>query len=118
MENIHDFLDHRQLAKLQWLQDQNQSNVGNPNNVRREASRRSRNKRKEYLKAKRDELKTNSKTKHRDLYRGISDFKSVYQSRTNIVRDGRVNCLQISTVFWLGGGTNSHSCSVYSTWGW
>jgi hypothetical protein len=34
-----------------------------------------------------DELETNSKTKHiRDLYRGISDFKEVYQSGTNIVR--------------------------------
>jgi len=58
------FLHHRQLAKLQWLRDPNQSNVDNPNNVRREASRHFRNKKKEYLKAKSDEIETNSKTKH------------------------------------------------------
>jgi hypothetical protein len=82
------FLDHRQLAKLQWIQDPNQSNVDNPNNVRHKASRHFRNKKKEYLKAKSDELETNSKTKHiRDLHRGISYFKKVYESRINIVRD-------------------------------
>jgi hypothetical protein len=46
---------------LLWLQDPNQSNVDNPNSVRREASRHCRNKKKEYLKAKIDELETNSK---------------------------------------------------------
>ena len=34
---------------MQWLQDSNQSNVGNPNNVRHEASRHFRNKNKEYI---------------------------------------------------------------------
>jgi len=38
---------------MQWLQDTNKSSVDNLNNVRREASR---NKKKEYLKAKIDEL--------------------------------------------------------------
>jgi len=42
----------------------------------------------EYLKAKIDELESNSKIKdNRDLYRGIIDFKKGYQPRTNIVRD-------------------------------
>jgi hypothetical protein len=41
---------------MQWVQDPNQSNIDNPNNVRREASRHFRNKRKGYLKAKIDEL--------------------------------------------------------------
>ena len=46
------------------------------------------NKKKEYLKAKIDELETNSKIKNiRDLYRGINDFKEGYQPRTNIVKD-------------------------------
>ena len=59
-----------------------------PNNVRREASIHFRNKRKEYLKVKSDELETNCKRKHiRNFYRGISDFRSVYQSRISIVRD-------------------------------
>jgi hypothetical protein len=45
-------LDQRKQAKMQWLQDPNQSNAGNLNNVRREASRHFRNKKKEYMKAK------------------------------------------------------------------
>ena len=50
---------------MQWLQDENQSisNVSNRNNVRCEASRHFRNTKEEYLKAKIDELETNSKIK-------------------------------------------------------
>jgi hypothetical protein len=33
------FLDQRKQAKMQWLQDPNQSKVDTINNVRREASR-------------------------------------------------------------------------------
>jgi len=40
------FLDQRKQAKMQWLQYPNQSNVDNINNVRCEASRHFRNKRK------------------------------------------------------------------------
>ena len=49
---------------MQWLQDPNQSKVHNLNNVRREASRSFRNKKKEHLTAKIDELETNSKIKN------------------------------------------------------
>jgi len=43
-------------------------------------------KKKEYLKAKIEELENNSKKKNiRDLYRGINDFKKGYQPRSNIV---------------------------------
>jgi hypothetical protein len=49
---------------MQSVQGQNQSNVDNLDNVRREASRHFRNKKKEYLKAKIDELETNSKIKN------------------------------------------------------
>jgi hypothetical protein len=46
--------------------------------LRSEASRHFRNKKKEYLKAKINELETNNKNKNiRDLYRGINDFKRV-----------------------------------------
>jgi len=70
---------------MQWIHDPNQSNVGNLNNVRRDASRHFRNKKKAHLKAKSEELETNSKIKNiMDLYRGISDFKKGYQPRTNI----------------------------------
>ena len=73
---------------MQWLRDPSQSNVDNLNSVRREASRHFRNKKKEYLKAKIEEIETNSKIKNiRDLYRGISDFKMDYKPRTNIVKD-------------------------------
>jgi len=43
----------------------------------------------ENLKAKLDELETNSKIKKniRDLYRGINGFKKGYQTRTNIAKD-------------------------------
>jgi len=54
---------------VQWIQDPNQSNVGN---VRREASRHFRNKKMEYLRAKIDELETNSKTKISETCIGAS----------------------------------------------
>jgi len=82
------FLDQRKQAKIQWMQDPSQSNIENLNNVRRDASRHFRNKKKAYLKAKTEELETNSKIKNvRDLYRGIIDFMKGYQPRTNIVKD-------------------------------
>ena len=71
-------------AKMQWMQDPSRSNVDNLNN----ASRHFRNKKKAYLKAKIEELETNSKINNiRDLYRGINDFKKGYQPRTLIVKD-------------------------------
>jgi len=73
---------------MQWFQDPNQSNVNNLNSVRCEASRHFRNKKKEYLKTKIDELETNSKIKNiRDLYKGIDDFKKGYHPITNIAKD-------------------------------
>ena len=64
LEERLEFLDQRNQAKMQWLQDTNQRNVHNLNNVRRDASRHFRNKKKEYLKAKIEELETNSKIKN------------------------------------------------------
>ena len=46
---------------MQWVQDPNQSSVDNLNNLRCEASRHFRNKKKEYQKAEIEELETNSK---------------------------------------------------------
>ena len=61
---------------MQWLQDLNKTNVDNLNNVKHEASRHFIKKKKEYLKAKIDELETISTMKNiRGLYRDISDFK-------------------------------------------
>jgi len=46
------FLDQRKHAKMHWVHDPNQSNVGNINHVGRDARRHFRNKKKEYLKVK------------------------------------------------------------------
>jgi hypothetical protein len=60
---------------LQWLQDPSEINGDNLNNVKHEASRHFRNKKREYLKDKINELATNSENKNiRDLYRGINGF--------------------------------------------
>jgi hypothetical protein len=73
---------------MQWLQHSNQSNSDNLNNTACEASRHFRNKKREYLKAKMNELERISKDKYiKELYRGIIDFKKSYQPRTSIVKD-------------------------------
>jgi hypothetical protein len=66
----------KKQAKFQWLQDPSEINGDNLNNVRHEASKHFRNKKREYLKEKINDLATNSKNKNvRDLYRGIIGFK-------------------------------------------
>jgi hypothetical protein len=108
-------VDQRKQAKLQWLQDpsvvneDNLSNVrfqvltaasmifrilNNLSNVRQEASRHFRNKKREYLKDKINELESNSKNKNiRYLYRGINEFKKGYQPRTNLVKNEKGDLL-------------------------
>jgi hypothetical protein len=72
-EGCSKLLDERKQAKLQWLQGPSEINGDKVNNVRREASRHFRNKKREYLKDKINVLATNSKNKNiRDLYRGIN----------------------------------------------
>jgi hypothetical protein len=84
VEGCSKLLDQRKQAKLQWLQDPSEINGDNLNNVRREASRHFRNKKREYLK----KLATNSKNNIiRDLYRRINEFKLCYQPRNNLVKD-------------------------------
>jgi hypothetical protein len=73
---------------LQWLQDTSELNGDNLKNVIGEASRHFRNKKKEYLKDKINELASNSKNKNiRDLYRGINEFQRGYQPGNNLVKD-------------------------------
>jgi hypothetical protein len=53
-------------------------NEDNLRNVRRDAIRRFKNKKREYLKDKIIKIELNSKNKNiRDLYRGITEFKKV-----------------------------------------
>jgi hypothetical protein len=58
-EECSQVLGQRKQAKLQWLQNPNQSNLDNLNNARHEASRYFRSEKREYLKAKINELETN-----------------------------------------------------------
>jgi hypothetical protein len=80
--------DQRKQDKLRWLQDPDDINGDNLDNVRHQASRHFRNKKREYLKGKINELATNSKNKNiRDLYREINEFNRGYQPRSNLVKD-------------------------------
>jgi len=73
---------------MHYTQNPSQSNLDNLNDVRREVTRHFRDKEKAYLKAKIEELETNSKIQSiRDCCREISGFKEVYQPRYNIVKD-------------------------------
>jgi hypothetical protein len=75
--------DQRKQAKLKWLQDPSEANEYNLSDVRREANRHFRNKKREYLKDKINELVSNSKNKNiGHPYRGINEFKKVYQPGT------------------------------------
>jgi hypothetical protein len=86
-EECSKLLDQRKQAKLQWLQDPSEINGINLNNVRCEARRYFRNKKREYVRDKINELATNSKNKNiRDLYRVISEFKRGYQPRNNLLK--------------------------------
>jgi hypothetical protein len=69
-EGCSELLDQRKQAILQWLQDPSEINGDNLKNVRHKASRHFRNKKREYLKGKVNELATNSKNKNiGDLYK-------------------------------------------------
>jgi hypothetical protein len=75
-EGCSKLLDQRKQAKLQWLQDPSEINWDNLNNVRREASRYFRNKKRDYLEDKINELATNNKNENIiDLYKGVHEFK-------------------------------------------
>jgi hypothetical protein len=56
-------LSDQRKAKLQWLQDQSKINGANLNNVRCEISKYFRNKKREYIKDKMNELAANSRTR-------------------------------------------------------
>jgi hypothetical protein len=93
-EECSKLVDRRKQAKLQWLQDPTEMNEDNLSDIRRDASRHFRKKKREYLKDKINEFESNSKNKNiRYQYRGINEFKKGYQPRTNLVKDGRGDLL-------------------------
>jgi 50S ribosomal subunit-associated GTPase HflX len=79
-ETCSKLVDQRKQAKLQWLQDPSETNGDNLKIVKREASIYFRNKKREDLKDKINELTTNRKPNPlRYLYRRINEFKRGYQ---------------------------------------
>jgi hypothetical protein len=98
-KGLSNLLDQRKQAKLQWLQDPSQINGDNLKNTRHESSRHFRNKKREYLKDKINELVTHSKTKNiRDLCRGMEEFQNGHQLRTNMANDENGDQLQDSHI--------------------
>jgi hypothetical protein len=92
--SVRKLIDQRKQAKLQRLQNPNQTNRDNLQTVRNETSRIFRNKKREHLKGKINELETNNKNKTiRDLYKGINEFKKGYQPRIHIIKDENGNLL-------------------------
>jgi hypothetical protein len=87
-------VDRRKQAKLQWLQNLSEGKEDNLSNARLEASRHFRNRKREYLKDRINELDQNCKNKNiRDLYRCIYKFKKGYQPRTNWIKVERGDLL-------------------------
>jgi hypothetical protein len=87
-------VDQRKQAKLWWLQNPSQISGDNLQNLRCETSRTFRNKKREYLKDKINELECNNKNKNiRDLYGGTDEFKKGYEHRINIFKDENGNLL-------------------------
>jgi hypothetical protein len=85
-EGCSKLLDQRKQGKLQWLQDRSEKNFDNLNNVRCEASGHFRNKKRECLKEKINELATNNKNKNiRKLYRRMNAFRR----KNGVFRDVR-----------------------------
>ena len=104
------FLHKIMQAIMQWLLDPNQGNVDNVNNVSRVACGHFRNKQKQYLKAKVDELETNSKIKNMsDLYRGNNDFKKGYQPGASTMKAEKGDLVtdSHSILAILGGGARA-----------
>jgi hypothetical protein len=90
---------------LQRLQDPSEINADNLNNFKCETSTHFRNKQREYLKDKIDELATNI----RDLYREINGFKRSYQPGSNLVKNENGDLLADSHNIRIGGRTTSLS---------
>jgi hypothetical protein len=100
-----ELLDQRKQAKLEWLQEPSEVNGDNLKNVRRETNRHFRNKEREYLKGKINDLATNSKNRNvRDLYREINEYKRGYQPRSNFVKDENGDLLADSNIINNIGG--------------
>ncbi|KAJ4426281.1 hypothetical protein ANN_27093 [Periplaneta americana] len=81
-------VERKKQAKFKFLRDPVEANRDNYFNKSREANRRLRNKKRDYLKEKLNDVETNNKNKNiRDLYKGIKEFKNGYQAKVNVIKD-------------------------------
>jgi hypothetical protein len=89
-EECSKLFDRRKQGKVRWLQDPSEANEDNLSNLRRKTSTYFRNKKREYLKHKINELESHTKNKNiRDLYKGVNELKKFYQPRTTSIKDER-----------------------------
>jgi hypothetical protein len=96
MRNVQNWLIEGSRLNYSGCRTPSEASEYNLINVRWEASRHFRNKKREYLKDKINKLEPNSKNKNmRDLYRAINEFKKGYQPRTNLVK------MRGATYFWI-----------------
>jgi hypothetical protein len=106
---------------VKWLHCPSEINGFNLNNKRHEASRHFRNKKRECLKDKIDELAMISKNKNiRDLYSGINEFMRCYKPSSNLVKMRILTCLQIPNILNRRKNNFSQLLNVYrvSDIGW
>jgi hypothetical protein len=92
------------MLRLQYLK---QNKLDNLSKARREVSRQFRKKKKEYRKARFDNLETNSKILYIGvLYRGINNLKKIYPTRINTVKDVTNNMVTDSQSILVRWGNN------------
>jgi hypothetical protein len=86
-------MDQRKQAKLQWLQNPEQTNRDNLQSVRHETSRIFRKKKREHLKGKIMSWKLIIKAITLEICKGIKELKNGYHPRINIIKDENGNLL-------------------------
>ncbi|PSN38555.1 hypothetical protein C0J52_14819 [Blattella germanica] len=83
-----DMVNKRKLAKMNWMREPNEQNSEQLCSIRRETTRFLKNKKREYLKEKINDLEINAKNRNiRELYQGIRIERKGFQARTNIIKD-------------------------------
>ncbi|PSN48471.1 hypothetical protein C0J52_11717 [Blattella germanica] len=83
-----DMINKRILAKMNWIREPNEQNSEQLCSIRRETTKFLKNKKREYLKEKINDLEINAKNRNiRELYQGIKIEREGFQARTNIIKD-------------------------------
>ncbi|PSN35187.1 hypothetical protein C0J52_22574 [Blattella germanica] len=89
-----DMVHKRKLAKMNWMREPNEQNSEQLCSIRRETTRFLKNKKREYLKEKINDLEINAKNRNiRELYQGIRIERKGFQARTNIIKNENGNML-------------------------